>query len=138
MWSRSMRPTFRHIRPETMAGNDVPALTSRHAQKIPSVVGREFGRMVRALLARNGFPHRELAERLGWQEAKISDMTLGKGGVSEADVILLLGYCHATVEEREHLLALFRECGSAWLQMPPNGVPDQVRTLIEHEQIADE
>ncbi|MGI5503381.1 helix-turn-helix domain-containing protein [Lentzea sp. CA-135723] len=103
-----------------------------------SVVGREFGGMMRAIIARTGYTHRQLAERLGWQEAKISDMTLGKGGVSEADVILLLGYCHATVEEREHLLELFRECGSAWLQMPKDGVPDQVRTLIEHEQIADE
>ncbi|MET9230890.1 helix-turn-helix transcriptional regulator [Lentzea sp. NPDC003310] len=103
-----------------------------------SVVGREFGGEVRAIIARTGLTHRELAERLGWQEAKISDMTLGKGGVTEQDVILLLGYCHATVSEREHLLSLFRECGSAWLQMPKNGVPDQVRTLIEHEQIADE
>lgn len=94
--------------------------------------------MVRAIIARSRQTHRELAERLGWREAKLSDMTLGKGGANEHDVILLLGYCHATVEERKHLLALFRECGSVWLQMPANGVPDQVRTLIEHEQIAEE
>ncbi|WP_330271396.1 helix-turn-helix domain-containing protein [Lentzea sp. NBC_00516] len=103
-----------------------------------SVVGREFGGTIRAIIARTGLTHRKLAELLGWQEAKISDMTLGKGGVTEADVLLLLGYCRATVEEREHLLALFRESGNAWLQMPEDGVPDQVRTLIDQEQDADE
>ena len=103
-----------------------------------SVVGREFGGTIRAIIARTGLTHRKLAELLGWQEAKISDMTLGKGGVTEADVLLLLGYCRATVEEREHLLTLFRESGNAWLQMPEDGVPDQVRTLIDQEQDADE
>ncbi|GGM97720.1 transcriptional regulator [Lentzea pudingi] len=102
------------------------------------MVGREFGGSVRAIIARTGHTHRRLAELLGWQEAKISDMTLGKGGVTEQDVILLLGYCQATVEEREHLLALFSESGNAWLRMPKDVVPDQVRTLIEHEQDADE
>jgi hypothetical protein len=102
-----------------------------------SVVGREFGNGVRAVIARTGLTHRRLAELLGWQEAKISDLTLGKGGVDESDVILLLAYCHATVQEREHLLALFRESGSAWLQIPKDGVPDQVRTLIDHEKEAE-
>lgn len=103
-----------------------------------SVAGREFGGLVRAIIARTGFTHRKLAELLGWQEAKISDMTLGKGGVTESDVILLLGYCQATVEEREHLLELFQESGNAWLQIPEDGVPDQVRTLIDQEGDAEE
>ncbi|WP_439662900.1 helix-turn-helix domain-containing protein [Lentzea sp. HUAS TT2] len=103
-----------------------------------SVAGREFGTGVRAIIARTGLTHRQLAERLGWQEAKLSDMTLGKGGVTEIEVQILLAYCQATVEEREYLLELFRECGNAWLQMPKDGVPDQVRTLINQEQEAEE
>ncbi|NGY59449.1 helix-turn-helix domain-containing protein [Lentzea sp. NEAU-D13] len=104
-----------------------------------SVVGREFGNGVRAIIARTGFTHRRLAELLGWQEAKISDLTLGKGGVTEQDVLLLLAYCQATVEEREHLLALFRETREVgWLQVPEDGLPDQVRTLIDQEREADE
>jgi hypothetical protein len=102
------------------------------------VVGREFGNGVRAIIARTGLTHRRLAELLGWQEAKISDLTLGKGGVTEQDVLLLLAYCQATVEEREHLPALFRESGKAWLQIPQDGVPDQVRTLIDQERDAEE
>lgn len=103
-----------------------------------SVAGLEFGAGVRAIIARTGLTHRQLAERLGWQEAKLSDMTLGKGGVSETEVQILLAYCQATVEEREYLLALFRESGKAWLQMPDDGLPDQVRTLIEQEKVAEE
>ena len=103
-----------------------------------SVVGREFGNGIRAIIARTGLTHRKLAELLGWQEAKISDMTLGKGGVTEQEVVLLLGYCQATVEEREHLLELFHESGNAWLQIPEDGLPDQVRTLIEQEKDAEE
>ena len=104
-----------------------------------SVVGREFGNGVRAIIARTGLTHRRLAELLGWQEAKVSDLTLGKGGVTEQDVLLLLAYCQATVEEREHLLALFRETREVgWLQVPEDGLPDQVRTLIDQEREADE
>ncbi|RDI20800.1 helix-turn-helix domain-containing protein [Lentzea flaviverrucosa] len=103
-----------------------------------SVAGREFGAGVRAVIARTGLTHRQLAERIGWQEAKLSDMTLGKGGVSEVEVQILLAYCQATVEEREYLLALFRESGKAWLQMPEDGLPDQVRTLIDQERDAEE
>jgi hypothetical protein len=103
-----------------------------------SVAGREFGAGVRAVIARTGLTHRQLAERIGWQEAKLSDMTLGKGGVSEVEVQIVLAYCQATVEEREYLLALFRESGKAWLQMPEDGLPDQVRTLIDQERDAEE
>ncbi|MFD4673549.1 helix-turn-helix domain-containing protein [Lentzea sp. NPDC058450] len=102
------------------------------------MAGREFGAGVRAIIARTGLTHRELAERIGWQEAKISDMTLGKGGVTEIEVQILLAYCQATVAEREYLLELFRESGKAWLQMPEDGLPDQVRTLIDQEKAAQE
>lgn len=75
---------------------------------------------------------------LGWQEAKLSDMLAGKGGVTEVEVITLLAYCRTPLAERERLLALFRESGNVYLQMPEDGVPDQVRTLIEQEKAANE
>jgi len=102
------------------------------------VVGREFGNGVRKVIERTGLSQRRLAELLGWQEAKISDLLAGKGGCTETEVRELLAYCRATVAEREHLLALFRESGKVWLQIPEDGVPDQVRTLIEHEKEAHE
>jgi len=102
------------------------------------VVGREFGNGVRAAIESTGLTQRRLAELLGWQEAKISDLLAGKGGVDELEVVTLLAYCRTSLAERERLLALFRESGKVWLQMPEDGVPDQVRTLIDHERAANE
>ncbi|NKE56810.1 helix-turn-helix domain-containing protein [Lentzea sp. PSKA42] len=102
-----------------------------------SVVGREFGNGVRKIIERTGLTQRRVAELLGWHEAKISDLLAGKGGVDEAEVRELLAYCHATVEERRHLIALFLESGEkGWLQFPDDGVPDQVHTFIENEKNA--
>ncbi|MGW6936237.1 helix-turn-helix domain-containing protein [Lentzea sp. NPDC054927] len=102
-----------------------------------SVLGREFGSGVRKIIERTGLTQRRLAELLGWQEAKISDLLAGKGGVDETEVRELLAYCHATIEERNHLIALFLESGDkGWLQFPDDGVPDQVHTFIEHEKKA--
>ncbi|SMD23123.1 helix-turn-helix domain-containing protein [Lentzea albidocapillata] len=103
-----------------------------------SVVGREFGNGVRAAIESTGLTQRQLAEALGWQEAKLSDMLAGKGGVNESEVRELLAYCRTPLKERERLLDLFRESGNVWLQMPEDGVPDQVRTLIEQEQNANQ
>lgn len=97
-------------------------------------MGREFGNGVRKVIERTGLTQRRLAELLGWQEAKISDLLAGKGGVTKEEVITLLAYCRATAEERENLVALFMESGEkGWLQFPEDGVPDQVHTFIEHE-----
>ncbi|MFD9705938.1 helix-turn-helix domain-containing protein [Lentzea sp. NPDC059081] len=103
-----------------------------------SVVGREFGNGVRTAVERTGLTQRRLAEVLGWQEAKVSDMLAGKGGVNEAEVREFLAYCRTPLREREELLDLFRESGSVYLQVPDDGVPDQVRTLIGQEKEADE
>lgn len=101
-----------------------------------SVVGREFGNGVRAAIESTGLTQRQLAEELGWQEAKLSDMLAGKGGVNESEVRELLAYCRTPLEERERLIVLFREQGNVFLQVPDEGVPDQVRTLINQEQEA--
>ncbi|SDM53778.1 Helix-turn-helix domain-containing protein [Lentzea albidocapillata subsp. violacea] len=101
-----------------------------------SVVGREFGNGVRAAIESTGLTQRQLAEALGWQEAKLSDMLAGKGGVSESEVRELLAYCRTPLEERERLIELFREQGNVFLQVPDEGVPDQVRTLINQEKEA--
>ncbi|MDX8036056.1 helix-turn-helix transcriptional regulator, partial [Lentzea sp. BCCO 10_0856] len=103
-----------------------------------SVVGREFGNGVRKAIERTGLTQRQLAKLLGWQEAKMSDLLAGKGGVTELEVATLLAYCRVPLEERERLMALFHESGNVYLQMPEDGLPDQVRTLIEHEKAANE
>ncbi|MFJ5989452.1 helix-turn-helix domain-containing protein [Lentzea sp. NPDC092896] len=103
-----------------------------------SVVGREFGNGVRAAIESTGLTQRQLAEVLGWQEAKLSDMLAGKGGVNEVEVRELLAYCRTPLVERERLIELYREQRSFYVQFTADGVPDQVRTLINQEKEATE
>lgn len=102
-----------------------------------SVVGREFGEAIRRVIAQTGLTHRKLAEELGWDEAKLSDLVRGKGGVDEGDLKQLLGYCRVKPAEARHLLALFRETReTGYLEIPEDGQPDQVRILIDQERLA--
>lgn len=102
-----------------------------------SVVGREFGNGVRDAIEQSGMTQRQLADLLDWQEAKISDLVQGKGGVSEVDLIRLLSYCRAPHEEVDRLVVLFRESREkGWLLFPEDGVPDQLRSLVDQERLA--
>ncbi|MGI5503869.1 Scr1 family TA system antitoxin-like transcriptional regulator [Lentzea sp. CA-135723] len=103
-----------------------------------SVVGREFGEGVRNVIERAGLTHRKLAEKMGWDEAKLSDMVRGKGGVTEADLMLLLGFCQATPLEIQYLLALFRETReTAYLKFSDEPL-DQLPVLLNQERLANE
>ncbi|USX50135.1 helix-turn-helix transcriptional regulator [Lentzea sp. HUAS12] len=100
-----------------------------------SVVGREFGDAVRRIIDQTGLTHRKIAEELGWDEAKLSDMVRGKGGVTEAEVMQLLGYCRVKPDVTRHLLALYRETRvRGYLKFPDDRVP----ALLEQERLANE
>ncbi|MFC3896852.1 helix-turn-helix domain-containing protein [Lentzea rhizosphaerae] len=100
-----------------------------------NVVGREFGNGLRAAIAKTGLTQRKLAEELDWDESKISDAVNGKGGIDLHEVEVLLAYCRLPLGERKHLLALFLEAGEkGFILFPEDGVPDQLRTLINHEK----
>lgn len=104
-----------------------------------SVVGREFGEGVRRAIEQTGLTHRKLAEELGWDEAKLSDLVRGKGGIDEGDLKHLLGFCRVKPDEIRHLVALFRETReSGYLKIPEDGPPDQVRILLNQERLANE
>ncbi|MEV6716451.1 helix-turn-helix transcriptional regulator [Lentzea sp. NPDC051208] len=103
-----------------------------------SVVGREFGDAVRNAIEQTGLTHRKLAEELGWDEAKLSDLVRGKGGVTEADLERLLGYCRVKPLEARYLLALFRETRESGYLKLPDGPPDQLPTLLTQERLANE
>lgn len=99
--------------------------------------GREFGDGLRAAIAGTGMTSRALAEVLGWQEAKLSDLVNGKGGSTELELALLLGVCRTPPRERDHLLSLFNEANlKGWWQDHGACTPIRPRTLIEHERTA--
>ncbi|WP_346128153.1 helix-turn-helix transcriptional regulator [Lentzea roselyniae] len=100
-------------------------------------MGREFGIGVRHAIEQTKMTHREIARMLDWDESKLSDLVRGKGGVSEAEVLQLLAFCRVPPTEVRRLLALFRETReTGYLQIPEDGVPDLVRSLVEQERLA--
>lgn len=104
-----------------------------------SVVGREFGEGIRRAIEQTGLTHRKLAEELGWDEAKLSDLVRGKGGVTEAELMQLLGYCRVKPGETRHLVAMYNETReSGYLKIPADGAPDQVPILLNQERLANE
>ncbi|MET9229385.1 helix-turn-helix transcriptional regulator [Lentzea sp. NPDC003310] len=105
----------------------MPARTS-------TVRGREFGAGVRAVVDATGMSHRAMADVLGWDPQKLSDLLTGKGGVDEIDLARLLGLCRVPEDEFDHLMALLkvsREKG--WWQHYKGALPIKMRTLVEHE-----
>ena len=84
-----------------------------------------------------GLGHHVLADMLGWDYAKMSDLMNGKGGVTEVELAKLLGVCRLRPAECDHLLELFqvsREKG--WWQLHDGTLPLRLRTLVEHEDAA--
>ncbi|HUQ60696.1 DUF5753 domain-containing protein [Lentzea sp.] len=108
-------------------------------KRFSSVVGRSFGDGVRDAIRSTGLTQRQIARLLDWEEAKVSDLVRGKGGVTEVEVAMLLGLCRVEPEEARRLLALFRETRkNGFLVFPEDGIPDQVRSLVEQERLANE
>ncbi|HEX7302755.1 helix-turn-helix transcriptional regulator [Lentzea sp.] len=102
-----------------------------------TVRGREFGDAIRALLRAADLTNRAVAELLGWQEAKVSELVNGKDGTSDVDLAKLLGLLRTPPDEYDHLMALHHDTHIRdWLQPNKSGVTDRARTLREHEKIA--
>ncbi|WP_086669006.1 helix-turn-helix domain-containing protein [Lentzea kentuckyensis] len=100
-----------------------------------NVVGREFGNLLRAAIAKTGLTQRKLAEELDFDEAQISEAVNGKRGIDEHELEVLLAYLRIPLAERRHLQSLFAEAGEKGLLLfSEDGVPDQLRTLINHEK----
>jgi hypothetical protein len=101
--------------------------------------GREFGDAMRAALAATGMTAREICEKIDWDPSKLSDLVNGKGGSSEVDLAVLLGFCRTPPEERNHLMAIFRETDMRdWWQHHGETQPILPRTFLEHLRKAKE
>jgi hypothetical protein len=101
--------------------------------------GREFGDAVRAALSATGMTARDICEKIDWDPSKLSDLVNGKGGSSEVDLAVLLGFCRTPPEEREHLLGIYRETDMKdWWQHHGGTQPILPRTFLEHLRKAKE
>ncbi|SMD23904.1 helix-turn-helix domain-containing protein [Lentzea albidocapillata] len=104
-------------------------------KRLSTARGREFGEGMRKAIANAGLSAREVAELLDWDEAKVSNVLTGKGGVSKLEVALLLGVCRVEAAERDRLLALFpvRQIQGWWQQ---HGACAPIRPSTAHAHVA--
>lgn len=100
--------------------------------------GREFGDAIRAAVSATGMTAREICEKIDWDPGKLSDLMNGKGGSSEVDLGVLLGFCRTPADERNHLLGIFRETDMKDWWQHHNGapLPVRIRTFLEHLRTA--
>lgn len=102
-----------------------------------TIRSRELGEGLRAAMRGAGFTARQAGEKLGWSDSRVSRLLSGKRGGTEVDVSAFLAVCEVTGGERDRLLALCRQMGTkGWLQQHGGDLPKQLRTLIDHEDLA--
>jgi transcriptional regulator with XRE-family HTH domain len=103
----------------------------------PTVRSRALGDGLRAAMQRAELNGNEMSRRLGWSDSRVSRLLSGKRGSSEVDVASFLALCSVTGEERTRLLSLCRASQTrGWLQQFGDRLPKQLRTLIDHEDLA--
>jgi hypothetical protein len=104
-----------------------------------TVRSRELGDALRLAMESAQLSGKRAAQLLGWSESRVSRVLSGQLSIREVDVASFLAVCHVRGEERERLLELARERDSrGWLQQYGSGLPEQLRTLINHETRATE
>lgn len=102
------------------------------------MLGREFGESLREAITRSGMLESELARRLKWEHAKVSDLVNGKAGVTLDDFTYLLGMCQTAPDEYLYLKALFLESrDKGWLQLYDSPLPPRLRALTRHQKLAE-
>ncbi|GHH62516.1 helix-turn-helix domain-containing protein [Lentzea cavernae] len=102
-------------------------------KRYSTVRGREFGEGVREAIARTGMNGQQFAGVMGWQEAKVSDMKTGKGGVTLTEVAMALSACRVPATERDRLLELFPAIDlEGWWQQHGYCAPIRSRTAHDH------
>jgi transcriptional regulator with XRE-family HTH domain len=102
-----------------------------------TVRSRELGEGLRRAMERAGLSGREAAMRLGWSDSKVSRLLTGLRGGSEVDVSAFLAVCGVKGRERQRLMALCRgQHTPGWFQQHGSRLPQQVRTLVDHENKA--
>lgn len=103
-----------------------------------TIRSRELGDELRHAMEVAHLSGKLAARRLGWSETKVSRLLTGRQSpIRESDVASLLTLCDVRGEDKERLLDLAREANQHnWLQHNISSLPEQLRTLISHENQA--
>jgi transcriptional regulator with XRE-family HTH domain len=102
-----------------------------------TIRGRELGEALRLAMERAELNGRRTAHMLGWAESKVSRLLTGRIKLPESDISAILAILHVTGVERARLLDLAREQHTpGWLQQHGSNLPEQLKTLVDHESKA--
>jgi predicted XRE-type DNA-binding protein len=104
-----------------------------------TIRSRELGDALRLAMERVELSGKRAAHLLGWSESRVSRLLSGQLAVREVDIASFLAVCLVKGDERERLLQLARGHNQrGWLQQYGSSLPEQLRTLINHESRATE
>src|SRR5437588_1720926 len=107
------------------------------ADQESTVRARELGAALRRAIGEARLEQKAVAHRLGWSQTKMSNMLSGRRGASVEDVAAVLAICGVKGAERDRLLRICREAGEpGWWQRHGPHLPKELRTFIEHEDVA--
>ncbi|MDQ3150536.1 MAG: helix-turn-helix domain-containing protein [Actinomycetota bacterium] len=103
----------------------------------PTIRSRELGDGLRRAMQQAELNGKQAAHLLGWSPSWVSRLLSGKRGATELDIAAFLGVCRVKSSERDRLLALCQEQHTpGWFQQHGSRLPQQVVTLIDHENRA--
>jgi transcriptional regulator with XRE-family HTH domain len=102
-----------------------------------TIRSRELGDALRLAMEQAGLNGKRTARMLGWSESRVSRMLTGRLFATPDDLSALLAVLMVTGKERERLMRINREqTKSGWLQEHSSRVPEQLKTLVDHENKA--
>ncbi|MGH3872912.1 MAG: helix-turn-helix domain-containing protein [Pseudonocardiaceae bacterium] len=105
--------------------------------RAPTIRSRELGEGLHRAMRQAKLDQKGAARLLGWSQSRVSRLLSGKRGGSEVDVSAFLAIVQVTGDERDRLLGICREQNiPGWLQQHGERLPQQLRTLIDHENKA--
>jgi transcriptional regulator with XRE-family HTH domain len=96
------------------------------------------GAALKRIRQERGLPAYRLAEQLDWTPSHISRSEAGKRRVTDVDAGYYLGMCGAPRVEVQEVLKIVNEPDDYRLQLHQGRIPDELRTLIFHENTATE
>lgn len=104
----------------------------------PTVRRRVLASELRNLRRNAGLTHVDVANRLGWQQGKVSKIESAKQGVGIDAVFALAEVCHASPAHRDRLVELAREArAKGWWEAYGDVLPAAQRLYIGMEADAD-
>jgi len=103
----------------------------------PTIRSRELGEGLRRAMEHAGLTGKEAAKLLDWSPSWVSRLLSGKRHATAVHVSAFLAVCRVTGVERDRLLALCEEQHTpGWFQQHGSRLPQQLLTLIDHENKA--